>query len=370
MFHASFSRGRRLWAALLLGLSLCLPACADLTLGGNARTVAMGGAGLASGDSSESATLNPATLAYTGLRFGIEWPTINTRMQGASFGDVFSLLGKPSLSPSKALDFALKLGDERTSLDATAGAGLLLPSSDIRATAALHAELDPNAAFQQWVSSGANPADLTGDARIDIYGAGVATLPSVGLGITLPNSGEGASRFSIGLRAKPVRSYYSHYIVDKDSVSGTEISPQRAVEMGGKDYLKQSSFGADLGLMYSPGSMPDLHLAVVVDNAIEPKALSFSSGTVASRQLSPRTVSAGMAYVKPMVTLAADLVDLTKAHGDPQVRVGGELRLPLSLALRGGYNTVSGFTAGIGFGGLGIAYSKHTPILITEAIKF
>ena len=88
------------------------------------------------------------------------------------------------------------------------------------------------------------------------------------------------------------------------------------------------------------------------------------------KQVAPRTISAGMAYVKNRVTLAADVVDITSAFTNTQYRLGAEMRLPLGLNLRGGFNSHTGLTAGFGVGSFGIAYSKETPIMLSEAVTF
>ena len=145
---------------LLLCVWFMLPATADVTLGPSARSVAMGGAGLASGDAPEAA-VNPAFLADTGARFGIRWPSIDAHMQGANLGDVFDLLRRPSLNVNDALDLATTLGDSPVEIDAAVATGLLLPKADLTVNANIRTEIAPNAVFQQWVRDGADPAEIS-----------------------------------------------------------------------------------------------------------------------------------------------------------------------------------------------------------------
>lgn len=355
---------------LLLCTLVTMPALADITLGSDARAVAMGGAGLASNEATQANSLNPAALADTGMRFSIEWPTVNARMQGAGYGDALNMIGNPSLGAKDALDLATSLGKQDTRLDASATMGVLLPKMDLEAKAAMRTDITPNDAFKAWAKSGG--AGLpSADARADVYAGGLVSLPSVGVGFHVP-IGTRAGTVAMGVRLKPVTAYYSHYIIDSTAIAAD--TPALASEMDGHDYLKQGSFSADLGLMYTPASMPNAHLALVVNNLIEPQAIRFGGTAPAGlteKQLAPRSISAGASLVGDRVTLAADLVDLTSAYGSPQLRVGGELRLPGNLlALRGGYNTSTGFTAGVGIGGFGIAYSKHTPIMLSQSITF
>ncbi|HEY3376915.1 MAG TPA: hypothetical protein VGL77_05410 [Armatimonadota bacterium] len=355
---------------LLCGLLLSWPAYADITLGSDARSVGMGGAGLASGDSPDTANLNPASLADTGARFGVQWPSATMHMQGAGYGDAIKLIGNPSLSAADALHMAITLGENTTQLDATASAGVLLPKMDLQATAAIRTELLPNEAFKRWVHGG-NQGTPSSDARADLYAGGLATLPSVGLGVHVPLPGM-QGRLAVGVRVKPSTAYYSHYIIDGNAVLAGQ--PLLAAEMGGNNYLSQRSFSADLGFTYTPARMPNARFAVVVNNLLEPKAIAFAAASpdgLFAKQMSPRSISAGVALVGQYSTLAADLVDIGGAYGKAQVRIGGEVRAPGNvLALRGGYNSTTGFTAGLGLGSFGIAISRQTPVMLSQSITF
>lgn len=358
----------------VLGLCavLAIPARADITLGPDARTVGMGGAGLASIEPSSAVTMNPASLADTGARLAVQWPSINARTDGAGFGDALKLLGKPSLSETDAYKLALSLGTQNTRLDTSANAGLLLPKMDLQVKAAIRTDIIPNEAFKQWASSGAEGVP-SAEARADIHAGGIAILPSIGVGFRVPMNEEKTGRLAVGVRLKPTTAYYSHYVIDSAAVMAN--APQLAPEMGGKSYLKEGSISADLGVTYSLPNMPTARVAVVVNNLIEPKAVSFATASpdgMFSKQLAPRTISAGAALSGEYVTLAADLVDLTRASGNnPQLRLGAEFRVPSTpFALRGGYSTSTGLTAGVGIGGFGIAYSKNTPIMLTQSITF
>jgi hypothetical protein len=361
--------------AVLLGLQSMQPALADVTFGGSSRAVAMGGAGLASGDAPGATTLNPAFLASTGIRVGIEMPTVDARMEGASWVDALSLLGDPAVNLSEAWDLIKEFGTGTTRLDASAQGGVLLPKMDVRVNAALRTEIEPNADFRTWLLGGASPAALlgAGNPQADLRAAGLLTLPSLGLGVYVPGMESG--KLAVGVRVKPTRAYYSHYIVDASSYNANTgaVTPQPAAEMGGEEVLKATSLSADLGLTFQPAGIPGMTLAMVVNNMLEPKELDFNVGTPAmfSRQLAPRTVSAGMAWETKMTTVAVDLVDLTKAfNDDPELRIGGELRLPLGLALRGGYNSTYGSTVGLGLLGFGIAISEKAPLMLSQSVAF
>lgn len=360
-----------LFALAWCALWVSAPVRADVVLGGDSRAAAMGGAGLASGEA-QDAYLNPAFLAESGMRFGIEMPHITTRLSGAGLGDAFDLLGSTKIGATEALDLVRELGDGPTRLDATARAGVQLPKMDLSVSAQLRTDIIPNEAFRSWVRAGARSDDVAhlADARADLYAGGMAQLPSFAVGVHLPLPQE-RGKLAVGVRVKPTQAYYSHYVVDAAAITGGEARP--ADEMGGKEYLKAHSFSADLGVLYSPPRHPDLRFAAVATNLIEPKAIEFAVPTLDgmfSQQIAPRSYSVGAAFVRAQMTLAADLVDVTESYGDRQVRVGAELRLPLGIALRGGYNSASGFTGGIGLGSFGIAVSKRTPIMLSESLTF
>ncbi len=356
-------------AFLLLGGIVLLPARADLTLGASARAVAMGGAGLATGEV-QSADINPAFLADSGMRFGVQWPNIDTRVNGAaSVGDAIDLLGRSKLSAGKALELIDALGSGPTTLDASVTAGVDLPLVDLRANAAVRTVITPNSAFSDWVNGGMT-GPLPTDASADIAAAGLVTLPSVGFGTYVPGL---PGRTAVGVRLKPTQAYYTRYTfdatnLDEDGRPKATLAP----EMGGKEYLKATSVGADLGVMFTPDNAPNLHLAAVVNNLIEPKAISFRDGSPFGDELqvAPRTVSVGAAWVNELVTLAVDAVDITSNFDRAHLRVGAEMRGPLGLALRGGYNTKNGFTAGLGLGSFGVAFSKRTPVMFSHAVSF
>ena len=348
-------------------LAACLPVVADVTLGTDARDVAMGGAGLASGDT-QAASTNPAFLADSDTLLGIIWPSVSARLNGAAgLTDAIKLIGNAAVDANEAWDMLKEVGQGPTTVDMSARTGLALPRADLLASAAVHSEITPNADFSNWLKSGMT-GDLPATASADVYSGGIAALPSLGIGFHLPEIASLPGTTSVGFRVKPTRLYYSHYIFDAANPDGAP-----AAEMGGRSYLKNTSVSADAGMTFTPRSSPNLHFAVMVNNLIQPKAMRFAAPSMRfgeEKQLAPRTISLGTAWVDQHITLAADLVDVTGNFNATHLRLGGEYRLANGLALRGGYNTQDGLTAGIGLGFFGIAFSKDAPVMISNTVTF
>jgi len=354
-------------AALIACLVASLPAAADITLGTSARSAAMGGAGIASGDAQGAGT-NPAFLADSDMLLGIIWPSVSAGADGAAgLLDAVKLISNATVDSGKAWDMLKKAGAGTTTVEMSATAGLALPRADLLTSAALHTEITPNTDFSSWLKSGAT-GDLPSTARADVYAGGTTSLPSLGIGFHLPVMRIMPGTTSVGFRVKPSRLYYSHYVFDPEHPRGTP-----GEEMGGKSYLANSSFSADAGIIFSPKKADKLHLALMVNNLVEPKAVRFRAASErfgTEKQLAPRTVSVGSAWEDKDITLAVDLVDITGNAGDSHIRAGCEYRLPGGIAIRGGYNSLDGFTGGIGLGNLGIALSKEAPVMITNTISF
>ena len=361
---------------LIAGIVICsLSAHADIYIGANARTAAMAGAGIATinispsdiFDANGSQVLNPATLSETGMRFSIHTPNVDMRTQGIDLGESLSLLGSSKISAGDAFKLAKDFGDGPARVDVNAGLGFGLPYSTIRGGTSITVQLEPNDEFQCWAKTGV--WNVNNNAKADIYGIGITSIPEVAAGFGLPiKSSHG--KYSIGARIKPTNIYYSHYVVDSSTyLSGTA---KLSGEMNGSSYLKKSSIGADIGLLYQSKIIDGLAIGVVSNNAIEPKGIDFGPGTPpeVNKSFAPRTYSAGATYQKSFLTAAVDFNDLFHKFGKTQMCAGAEVRLPLKIALRAGYNSNLGFSAGLGIWGFDISYSGKAPYILSQMISF
>lgn len=354
-------------SAVTLGMLAVSPANANLTIGGaNARSVAMGGAGLAVRNNADEIPVNVALLAESSGRISLETPTFDMRMDGAKQTDAQGLLGQYILDPSKAFSLALDLGKQDTFITTSVTTGIKLPFSNVSAWASMDTKIVPNEAYQTWANSGGLLLPFLPDAAADVYSIGVISIP-VSIGIRLPANG---GDLDFGVRIKPTRAYYSHFIVNKDAVENNE--PVLAPEMGGEKFLSQESLAADIGLLYSPPGMRSLRLAAVVNNIVQPKPIDFNSPSVTGmlkQDVSATTINVGAAVENRDVTLAADLLDVTEQYGSSQLRLGAELRPMHSIAIRAGY-TEDGVSYGLGLGGFNIAVTGSDTLAFGQTVKF
>ncbi len=419
------------WCALGLAAALLLspPARADLSFGYEARYVGLGGAGLAIIDNpTQAALVNPAALSLRPLGFGIQWPNFGFRWRGGGFGDALSHLASGSISTDEANDLARDLGSEPTRIEASLGFGLAASVADLRFRSLASVLVRPRAEFARWATSGADIsnflannyanqfAGLTTAAEVqnavnqisqqlgaDVIGA-AAISPSFGVGVRVPDHllGNGTlGDVRVGVRLKPTRIYYSHYVVrptvDVNAITSSDfnangftaynkiqVRADAAPELGSDTSLSETSWGVDFGLLWQPALIPYTTFALTVDNLIEP-SFTFPAGAdprvvPVGEKLLPRTVNLGAAISVPGgLLLAADLLDVTGANkanpnGEAQFRVGAEFRPNLPglrlLAVRAGYNSATGMAAGFSIGGFGIAYASRSPLVASQTFNF
>ena len=354
-------------SSLALGIITTMPAKANLTIGGaDARKVGMGGSGLAVRSNDDEIPTNVALLAESGARFNINTPTFDMRVNGATQEDAQGLLGQYILNPAKAFNLAIDLGKQDTEIITSVTAGIQLPQSNISGWATIDAKIVPNAAYQTWANSGGLLVPFLAGAKADVYAVGLVSAP-VSVGVHLPGYG---GEFDFGVRVKPIRAYYSHYIIDKDSIANKK--PLLAPEMGDNNYLVKDSIAADIGVFASPPGMGSLRMAATVNNLIRPQAIDFKSPSatgMVKQEIEPTTVNVGIAIEDDHFTLAADLLDVTRQLGGSQLCLGAELRPTHSFALRAGYSQ-GGVSYGLGLGNFSIAITGNDTLAIGQLVKF
>ena len=355
---------------------LCAGVKADLTFGGNARTVGMGGAGLAIVSKDGQSTLdNPASLALLNRKMNVQFPHIGLHASGIPLGKALDhLTGNPGKNdaPELARDF----GEHESQFGAEAGWGIRFGHLDVRVDGVARVHLKPNGALSSWAKNAngdvsqliTNPFYTA--SRADLFGAAVYSLPSIGFAERISPAGS-PIRVEGGIRAKLMRAYYTHYTVDANSIA-LNGSAASAPELNGANSLSKTGFGMDLGILVHPSSHAGFSGALVVTDLFEPDFKFNGTDTVGSPtqfDLQPRSISLGTAYESGRLLAAADVTDVTRAYSNTQGRFGLEYS-SRRFAVRGGYNTAGGFNVGLGLGSFDIAFGGRVPLQISEFMRF
>jgi hypothetical protein len=356
---------------LLATLSIAALGSADWVIG-SGRFNGMGRAGLAlPGDYLYSGKLNPAMYGLAPSNFRFQVPRFSFRIDGVGISDLQDFLGGVDgggIDENKMSEIARKLGDENFEFGAGTGLGIFFNGLALDFEGdALVAGL-PNQPLQTWVNSGSQGA-VPGGARLDAYGLGGY---QVGIGYGRRLNSPGTMDVSIGARAKIVKSYYSHRFADANSIQNNTAGAL-APEMGGADTLSENGFGLDVGVVASASKDRGFFVGGTVENLLVPKT-TFDATTpnLSTSTIRPyaRTFNMGVGYVTPgQYVIAADFIDAFNGAGAQELRVGSEWILG-GFALRGGYESRSGFTIGAGFGGFNLAFGGNSNAAFSYALKF
>jgi len=362
------------WSLLAFVLCAFVPAApsrGDITFGGQARAFAMGGAGIAILDRSDRTTpLNPASLALLNRRVKLRLPSIGLRASGISLqAAIDHLFTHPS--QNDAVSLARDFGTRQSDFGVSLAWGMRFGHMDLDADGVATAHVIPNAALITWAkTANGDVQKLTGAERADLLAAAVYSLPQIGLAERISPPGSPV-RTEAGVRIKLARAVYTHYIADANNIAhNTAAAP--APELNGGTTITQDGLGMDFGMLIHPAHNYGFSGAVVVTNLVDPRFIitgTDASGAPTKYELQPRSVSAGSAYTSGKIVLAYDLVDIGRAYGPLQHRLGCEYRTR-GVALRAGYSSVRGFTGGFGWGFLDFAFGARAPLEVTQSLRF
>lgn len=350
---------------------LALPMWADLSFGGS-PSAGMGGAGLAVIRRPTAQSFqNPAVIAYVqGFRFGAG--NIDTTARGASLS---RLLDDLEVQQGSAADIATAAGllrkyaREDTRLLITGDFGIIASGVGISVGGIVDARLLPNAPLQNWARTDGNPINIPANARADVIAVGVVSLPDITTGVRLPSP---QGDLAVGVRLRNLKLYYTHYFADQAQLQAGQ-NATRAPELQGRDYREFSATGVDLGFLWRPTGNQTYTLALVVENFVEPnirfQATDRNGQTFNFKPLK-RTYNAGVAVeLETGSLIAVDFIDIGNNAGKGEIRLGYEQRLG-RIALRTGYASKTGWTAGLGIGGFNLAYSDTLPVVVSRTLNF
>jgi hypothetical protein len=350
---------------------LALPVWADLSFGGS-PSAGMGGAGLAVIRRPTAQSFqNPAVIAYVqGFRFGAG--NIDTTARGASFS---RLLDDLEVRQGSAADIATAAGllrkyaREDTRLLITGDLGIIASGVGISVGGIVDARLLPNAPLQTWARTDDNPINIPANARADVIAVGVVSLPDITTGVRLPSP---QGDLAVGVRLRNLKLYYTHYFANQAQLQAGQ-NATRAPELQGRDYREFSATGIDLGFLWRPTGDKTYTLALVVENFVEPNIrfqATNRNGQVFNFKPLKRSYHAGVAVeLETGSLIAVDFIDIGNSVGKGEIRLGYEQRLG-RIALRTGYASKTGWTAGLGIGGFNLAYSDTLPVVVSRTLNF
>ncbi len=363
------------FAAALVACSACA-AFGDVTLGGT-RIQSMGGAGLALPfDVANNYRVNPSFLAFGNKNPKLQFPQFGYRLDGISLSGVTDIVGKignGGLDSDGILSLARQYSRSSVTIGLQTNFGVQFGGLAISAGGSAGINSVPNAQLQNWANSGGDVNNVDLGSRLDAYGYATQQI-EIAYGNAIRTK---AGRLAVGVNTKNIKSYYAHKFADKDTIQSNNTNGiQNGSGIAG-DFAESTSYGADLGLLYSPPNINNLYIGMVVENFITPSgAFPFESPgggqPILQNGFDPfkRATSVGLGYQLDRFLLAADFVDLGNAAGRSEMRAGAELNISRGFALRAGYNSRTAFTYGVGFGSLNIQLGGNTPITIASVLRF
>jgi hypothetical protein len=265
------------------------------------------------------------------------------------------------------------LAENRKELGLTGSVGVTLGGVYVGYRAEGSVTTLPNQELQDWKDQSGDISTLSttySGAGMDGYGY---AFDSVEFGYGVPMQ-QPTGTWNVGWKLKNVRAFYTHQIVNASEIeAGGDGTP--GPEMGGKDVLRKSGVGMDLGAIYTPRTMKHLHYGAVVENAIKPSVgfdqAAPQTGTIRNFNPFNTAASVGIAYTPDSRFMAAaDYVDITNSANRSGLRLGAEYRLRKHLAFSAGLNTRSTWIVGADIWGVFITFSGRNKLWLGQSLRF
>lgn len=362
-------------ALVLLVAGLMTAACAsDFNFGGYARSIAMGGAGLALSDVAADAVLtNPAAGAASSAKLQFMFPSVDFNTTGTSISELRSRTDEISdTDQASAIALAEDFGSHETKLTAAFTTGIAGPLSII-ASGEAQGIISPGPNFRAWVNAG-HPITEAGlvakgllgdDESVYDYamtlndgtvvgGLLVYSTPSIAYGTKLKTK---QGKLWVGGNAKFMHSEVRLW----DIVVAENGDGEVGLAAHEQPRLKDNGLGMDVGFIWQP-EKTKWQYGMVIDNFADPNLRGIET---------PMMLSVGAACRSSKLTYAIDLINLNSA-GDQGawLRTGVEWQPISKIALRAGYSGKS-FTCGFGLIGLNFAFTGgDAPNMISKTLTF
>lgn len=366
---------------LVLVIAVAPPAAwADWRFGGN-KSPGIGGVGLAvPSRPAYDGISNPANFAFTRKVFDFTWPHFGVRFEGISIPELrdhLSSVDSGGLKPDRLAKLARDLGDRPTEFGGTGGVALTFQGLQVSFEGQVLVNTLPNADLQDWVRNGGGDGSLLidGDPRYNgasLNGYGIA-FSSLNIAYGVPVRLKSNSRLAVGGRARIVRTYYSHQVIDAQRIA-TDAPGLLAPEMGGANVISRSGLGVDAGAIYTVGPERKLHYGASIENLIEPSVAFRGTST---DLVTPRTfdafrrrTSVGAGYqVNERSLIGADWVDVANHTGAAELRMGAYFQVDPRFGVGAGFGTRSPFTIGVNVLGFNVAYSSRLPLRLESVFR-
>lgn len=378
----------------------------DFSFGTTARSIGMGGAGLALADNpGNTVVLNPAAPAASGQRIRFIFPGLEFHSSGASFGDLANSIDKISSGDAKdALDLVNDFATQETTLtfhtvtgvagpfgltvagDAQAvispspaaaewaGAAMVFQSGNVNLSSVQSKITNTN--FQAAMTAAAGGDMAAANTAFNAYTADLSQnfidgsfVYGPGVAVSHGFSTKSGGQLWLGANLNLLKSEAHRWQVTAAApsgltASGGTVSANMSFDAVEQQVVNRSSVKADAGLIYRPQNSM-LQYGMVVENLIEPDLDGVRNSKT------DRSVSVGLALVPTKNFLwAVDLVNLNGANNEQkQLRMGGEFRLGKFAAVRAGYSSRT-WTYGVEVMGLNLAWAGKSAQLLSNVLKF
>jgi hypothetical protein len=400
----------RLLMVFTMVVTLSATMCsADFNFGTTARVVGLGGAGLALGDdASTTAVANPAAPAVSATKFKFMMPGFDFHVRGTTVGKLIDAAEQVNnLDAPDALDLVNDFAKQPTTVTLSSVFGFA-GQIGVTIEGEANATFTPSFAAQEWANIGqgfrtgsmnlsaafplaantnlrsavtlARTGDLAGaNAAFAAYtndlsqnfvsGNLVTALPAIQL--SAPLETESGSWF-VGTNIKLMRVESRSWQIVAAGTGTTPVTVDTAGNVLAASTFdavpfptqRKSSVKMDVGAIYRPRDSM-FQYGIVVDNFIRPRMV----GPALDQADTVVSVAVG-AHPLPGLTVAADLVNLTKANdAKTDLRMGAEWRLGRAFALRAGL-AGQGIAWGVELFGLDLAFAPKTPRLLTQILRF
>jgi hypothetical protein len=361
------------FSMVLLGITASSQA--QIKIGG-ARLTGLAGAGLALPYDGGQVVHNPGIFARNRKVAKLHGPYLDYYTKHLSFGafqDIYGSVNGGALETDNFGTLARRFAENRKEIGVSGNIGATMGGVYIGYRAEGSASTVPNQQLQDWADQSGDVATLSttfSGAGMDGYGY---AYDSVEFGYGVPFQ-QPSGTWNVGLKVKDVRAFYTHFIANAATIqSGGAGDP--GPEMEGKDVLKKSGVGVDVGFQYTPQTAHNVHFGGVIENLVSPR-VGFDQAAPQTSKLKhfnpfDTAVSLGVAFVPDKKFMAAaDYIDIGDSANRAGLRMGAEYRVRKNLAFSAGVNTRDTWIVGADIWGVYVTVSGKNKLWLGQSLKF